>query len=66
MIPLSELVILACLTTSPTECERHVIPTPEPVMSCLMQLPLTAAKWAMTMPGWTVERVECRQHMDEA
>jgi len=66
MIALSDLIVIACLAAAPTECERHVIATPDPVVTCLMQLPMTATRWALSRPDWTVSRVECRKHMDEA
>ena len=66
MIALSDLIVIACLAASPTECERHVIPTPLSMLSCMMQSQTSAAEWAGDHPDWTVSRVEYRKHMDEA
>jgi len=63
---ITDLIVLACRIANPDVCERHVIASDQPVMSCVMASPALAAEWAGARPKWRVERVECRKHMADA
>lgn len=57
-----ELLIIACLSSSPDQCMDHIIPTDGTEIECVMSAMLSVAQWSGDHPGWTVKRIECRPY----
>lgn len=55
-----ELVIIACLSASPTQCDTHRIGMGDGLMGCVMASQASASKWASEHTKHTVKRVVCR------
>lgn len=55
-----ELLFVACLQTSPLECqERSIIYTDISPDACLSNAPPELAKWAADHPKWMIARWKC-------
>ncbi|PTW42418.1 hypothetical protein [Rhodovulum kholense] len=56
-----ELLFVACMSLSQTNCEeRSLIFTDVSPMSCMMGAQPELAKWVRDHPNWTVSRWQCR------
>ncbi len=56
-----ELLFVACLSASPSDCEeRSLLYTDMTPMACMMAAQPELAKWAETHPTWTIGRWKCR------
>ncbi len=56
-----ELLFVACLSTSPSDCqEQSLLYTDMTPMACMMAAQPELAKWAETHPTWTIGRWKCR------
>jgi len=60
-----ELLIIACLSSSPDQCRPHVVPTPGSNLECMMSALQSVAQWAGDHPGWTIKRIECREYGED-
>lgn len=62
--PLSDVVILLCLASDPSACERHVIPLEVSLVECITMPapPVRVARFLQSHREWTIEDIQCRQH----
>lgn len=56
-----ELVLLACLYSKPTHCERFYLATEETmsIMECMITGQFRAVQWHEAHPGWQLRRWSC-------
>jgi len=54
-----ELFMVACTLNG--ECRNYRVPMPEDVSAfqCMMQSPMTLARWAEDHPGWQPRKWKC-------
>jgi hypothetical protein len=57
---MTELVFIACLAMSPTQCEERVLTfTNVTPMTCAMGAQGVLAQWSGDRPGWRIARWRC-------
>jgi len=55
-----ELIVTACMLSSPAECHREKLPFEGSLMVCAQFGQMAAAQWQTTHPKWEVRRLDCR------
>jgi hypothetical protein len=55
-----DLIIIACLLSSPERCHEDIITTDGTLMACQSSSIASVVRWQRSHPEWRVSRMECR------
>jgi len=61
--PMYEVLIVACLISSPADCKTFEVPLYhyETLHQCAVMAQLNAVEWAQQEPNWQIRRFICSQ-----